>query len=56
MSDLSDPIRTSDNRFIRKAMKRPLLEKDYELNLRGNGVIKKIINQCIYWLWHMQNS
>ena len=41
MSDLSDPIRTSDNRFIRKAMKRPLLEKDYELELARKWRDKK---------------
>ena len=41
MSDLSDPIRTSDNRFIRKAMKRPLLEKDHELELARKWRDKK---------------
>ena len=33
MSDLSDPVKTSENRFIRKAMQRPLLEREYEVEL-----------------------
>ncbi len=33
MSDLSDPVKTSENRFIRKAMQRPLLDREYEVEL-----------------------
>ena len=33
MSEVSDPFKTSENRFIRKVMKRPLLEREHESEL-----------------------
>jgi RNA polymerase sigma-32 factor len=33
MSDVSDPVKTSENRFIRKAMQLPLLEREFEVEL-----------------------
>ena len=33
MSVVTDPVKTSENRFIRKAMQRPLLEREFEVEL-----------------------
>ena len=33
MSDVFDPVKTSENRFIRKAMQLPLLEREFEAGL-----------------------